>query len=547
MQKKIKKPDGKVFLLGLFFLTAGCAHSPRSLHESQGDSLDALAETPLPKTLTEVLQQDVTGSTIGSPSKTLVTRNGEIFVAGVRLKNSTFDLPVTINARVEYWIEYFRGRGRKHFQKYLERSEFFIPYIVPLLKKEGLPEDLVYLAMIESGFNNFARSHAKAVGPWQFISATGRRYGLNVDWWVDQRRDIEKSTLAAARFLGDLYGMFQSWELASAAYNAGPNKIAKAIKRYGTKDFWVISQHRYLRPETRDYVPKIFAAAILAKNRAQFGFAESTLKPGAGEVVAGDGEVVKVVKSDKPIDDDATELNDVLAERGVDSFEDHEDDINVSQASTRFVSAYEPGEGIPQPLSDSGSLPLARPVQTPHMTKQGQVSGDELAVFEVQSPADLLKIARAAGLSYQTVKSLNPEVLRWCTPPKTKNYRIKLPVSVKDKFLSTYNHDAYPRQIQFMTYKAKRGDNLGKVARRFGIKVDPIADLNGLSERSFIKNGSMVLLPVPNDRSRTFASLEVRDPPEVRRSKRGRRHKSYRVSYKRREAARTLPRHSNDS
>src|SRR5690606_21345695 len=110
---------------------------------------------------------------------------------------------------------YFTGKGRKHFVKYLERSEQFIPFIRPLLRQYGLPEDLVYLAMIESGFHNHARSFAKAVGPWQFIPGTGKRYGLAVNWWVDERRDTRKSTLSAAQYLKDLYNMFHSWELAA--------------------------------------------------------------------------------------------------------------------------------------------------------------------------------------------------------------------------------------------------------------------------------------------------------------------------------------------
>src|SRR5690606_7487674 len=112
----------------------------------------------------------------------------------------------------------------------------------------------------------------RAVGPWQFIESTGKRYGLDVNWWVDERKDIEKSTLAAAQYLKELYGYFGSWELAAAAYNAGETKIRKAIRRYRTKDFWIISKQRFLRPETRNYVPKLMAAAILAKNYQQFGF-----------------------------------------------------------------------------------------------------------------------------------------------------------------------------------------------------------------------------------------------------------------------------------
>src|SRR6185312_16604371 len=123
------------------------------------------------------------------------------------------------------------------------------------------------------------------------------------NWWVDERRDIRKSTLAAVEYLRDLYTIFQSWELAAAAYNAGEAKIARAVRRYGSKDFWVISRQRFLSPETRDYVPKIIAAAIISKNRGLFGFQEQQVKPGADEAVAGDGELVKVIKTDKPLED----------------------------------------------------------------------------------------------------------------------------------------------------------------------------------------------------------------------------------------------------
>jgi hypothetical protein len=217
------------------------------------------------------------------PRVQTVVRSDEIIIKGVKLENTSFDFPITVNSAVEKWIDYFTGRGRKHFVKYLERSEHFIPFIRPLLRQYGLPEDLVYLAMIESGFNNHARSFAKAVGPWQFIPATGKRYGLSVNWWVDERRDTRKSTLSAAQYLKDLYGMFNSWELAAASYNAGEAKLARAVRRYGTADFWALTRHRFLRPETRDYVPKIIAAALIAKNRTQFGFQPSQIKPGKGE------------------------------------------------------------------------------------------------------------------------------------------------------------------------------------------------------------------------------------------------------------------------
>jgi membrane-bound lytic murein transglycosylase D len=140
------------------------------------------------------------------------------------------------------------------------------------LKENGLPEDLVYMALIESGFNPYAYSRSKASGPWQFIYLTGKRYGLSSNWWIDERRDPEKSTIAAAKYLKDLYDMFECWYLAAAGYNAGERKIATAMKRYRTEDFWELTKYRYLKRETKDYVPQMIAAALIAKDPEKYGF-----------------------------------------------------------------------------------------------------------------------------------------------------------------------------------------------------------------------------------------------------------------------------------
>jgi membrane-bound lytic murein transglycosylase D len=188
-------------------------------------------------------------------------------------KNGTdFDIPIVMNARVEHFIRYFQTSGKKIFSGWLARSAKYIPMMKTLLKENGLPEDLVYMALIESGFNPCATSRMKAAGPWQFIYRTGKRYGLNVTWWVDERRDPEKSTVAAANYLKDLYDMFECWYLAAAGYNAGEYKIAKAMKRYRTEDFWELTKYRYLKRETKDYVPQMIAAALIAKDPDEYGF-----------------------------------------------------------------------------------------------------------------------------------------------------------------------------------------------------------------------------------------------------------------------------------
>lgn len=188
-----------------------------------------------------------------------------------------FDLPVTYNKKVKAWIHYFQTAGRNDIKRWLERSARYLPKIVPTLEKQGLPKDLAYLAMIESGFSHRAVSSASAVGYWQFIEATANRYGLRTTWWLDERRDIVKSTIAAANYLNDLYRMFNSWYLAAAAYNMGENKVKRLIEKYQTRNYWVLSRKKDFPKETEEYVPKLIAAMLIAKAPDLYGITD--LKP----------------------------------------------------------------------------------------------------------------------------------------------------------------------------------------------------------------------------------------------------------------------------
>jgi len=193
--------------------------------------------------------------------------------------DQNFDIPIVFNDAVKYYIKWFSEDKKRVFANWLKRSRLYVPIITEILREQNMPEDLVYLAMIESGFNPKAYSHAKASGPWQFIYATGGRYGLEVDYWVDERRDPEKSTVAAAKYLKDLFDQFGCWYLAAAGYNAGEGRIGRLVQRHNTNDFWELYKYNTLPRETRNYIPQLIAAAIIAKDPAKFGFGSITYDP----------------------------------------------------------------------------------------------------------------------------------------------------------------------------------------------------------------------------------------------------------------------------
>jgi len=321
-------------------------------------------------------------------------------------KEITFDIPIVINDQVERFIEYFQTTHRKPFALWLQRSGRYIPMMKEVLKQHGLPEDLVYMALIESGFNPKAYSRRRASGPWQFISRTGKRYGLEADWWIDERRDPEKSTIAAARHLKDLYDQFSCWYLAAAGYNAGAGKISRAIKRYQTEDFWELTKHRYLKRETRHYVPKMIAAALIAKEPEKYGFID--------------------IEYDEPI---------------------RYEKVTVTDAT------------------------------------------------------DLKVIARCCEVDYETIKALNPELKMWCTPPLRPNYEVKIPAGTRELFLKNFSQLSPSERITFRQHQVRSGDTLSTIARRYGIKKEPIMQLNDLKSPRQLRTGSSIIIPIPADRA----------------------------------------------
>jgi membrane-bound lytic murein transglycosylase D len=192
---------------------------------------------------------------------------------------SILNLPIVRDDKVESHIRFFHIAIRQRFEQWLSRLGHYKPIVENIFSEFNLPSDLVYLSLVESGFNPHAYSRARATGPWQFMKGTAIVYGLRVDQYVDERRDPIKSTIAAARYLRDLYDMFGTWPLAMAAYNAGEGKVMRALQKSRADSFWEIAQTKLIRRETKEYVPRFMAATIIAKNPVQYGFVQEPPAP----------------------------------------------------------------------------------------------------------------------------------------------------------------------------------------------------------------------------------------------------------------------------
>lgn len=344
----------------------------------------------------------------------------------LNLENYYFDIPVVYNDSVKKWMTYFLNRGRGFFERYGARAGRYAPILGKILEEHGLPRDLIFLAMAESGFQTKAKSWARAVGPWQFMPYTGKRFGLKIDWYVDERRDPIKATIAASRYLTKLYKEFGSWELAAAAYNAGEGKVSRAIRRYKTENFWKIRRGRYLKSETKNYVPKIMALAIIGKNLKSFGFEE--------------------IDFHEPLD-----------------FQE----------------------------------------------------------VEVGPATDLFKVAEVLDVEFEEIQRLNPEVLRWFTPPQGK-YPLRIPVGKKAQLTSLFK--SHPEKLlasDFMPYKVRGSrSRLSDVARKFKIKDKSVLSwLNGLTSNKRLSRGQIVLLPFKsgqNIKANMYSDLYERPRKVVR-------------------------------
>ena len=355
-----------------------------------------------------------------------------------------------------------------------------------VLRQYGLPEDLVYLSMIESGFSCRAYSWAHACGPWQFIRGTGRRYGLKIDYWVDERRDPVKATHAAAQYLRDLYAEFGSWYLAAAGYNAGEAKIRRALKRYNAEDFWEIShqKRRYLKPETKQYVPKMIAAAIIAKEPAKYGFDEIDYQSPLAY------DQVKVHPG--------TSLSVAAKLAGIKTRDLEDLNPELRRWATPPTGMYE----LRIPMGQKAAFETAYAKLEPAKRK----ARARAAKVRIHRGDTLGKIARSFGVSVNELMAMNPQLsprrLRIgqtvYVPPNKKSLRADATPETSRRTVLTARraYTAPHRNRRKIVYTVKKGDTMWDIAQSYGISYRDIRRWNG-SPGSKLNLGQQLVLYVP--------------------------------------------------
>src|SRR6201984_3150776 len=389
------------------------------------------------------------------------------------IKSTRSDLPLMMTDQVAGYISYFSNRGRGTLENALVRSGRYDAMIRRVLKEEGVPQDLIYLAQAESGFHPLALSRVGARGIWQFMASRARGYGLQRDWWVDDRQDPEKSTRAAARHLKDLYNQFGDWYLAMAAYNSGPGTVQSAVKRTGYADFWELYRRNVLPKETRNYVPIIVAVTIMAKNPAQYGL-DSVVKEKAVPY--------DTVKINYPID-----LR--LAAECVDASASDLLDLNPSLLR------------LTTPKNHSFDLHLPAGTADKFQSSVASIPADKRVWWRyhrVQGTETLASVARTYHTTARAIAEVNDLTDRPANGMLSPDTRLIIPVAAsKQSDTSTYAHAT-------TRYKVRRGDTVESVAENFGVSVKMLRVWNRLKGDSLAGRKVLYLhLPVTATRVET--------------------------------------------
>ncbi|MCK5914362.1 MAG: LysM peptidoglycan-binding domain-containing protein [Desulfuromusa sp.] len=392
------------------------------------------------------------------------------------------DFPLSDHPRTDRLIKRYSGSSKKMFGRWLERAGRYIPKIQMVFADEGVPLDLAYLAMIESGFNPRAYSWAHAAGPWQFIEGTGRLYGLTNDWWQDGRLNLERSTRAAAKHLKYLHKRFDGdWYLAVAAYNAGGGKVRKAVRKSGSRDFWVLTEGHVLREETKNYLPKLLASLSIVKNLEAYGFADLNFK--------------------KPLEYETVTLKTSTDLEIIARF------CGISYRELKELNPELKRWCTPPGVTDYRlQVPFGRAAEVKSLYAQLPV--DQRARYhrhQIKSGDTLQVLARKYRIRVDDIVAMNG-----IKNPRSLQIGHNLILPLKEGFTELPANalaDSYVRSRR-RTYKVRSGDSLWSISRRFNVSQKELRVWNKLGWSNLLRPGQILAVSKSGVRVTTKAKTQ---------------------------------------
>lgn len=395
-----------------------------------------------------------------------------------------YEFPIVFNDQVRTFIHYFQNRKWGVITRAFERARRYLPMMRQVFREQGLPEELVNLAFIESAVNPWATSRAKAAGIWQFIPSTGRLYGMNVSWWLDERRDPEKSTRGAAQYLANLYRMFESWPLALAAYNAGEGALQRAIDRQKTTDFWRLR----LPKETQLFVPAFMAMTIISKEPDQYGFAPPAPEPFETDTVRLDhpADFRVLARAARTSVERLRELNPAL----------------IRWATPPDVPSFAlriPAGLAADFLEELAQIPVSQRVSwIAHRVRKGETA----AAIAKRYKVSLKALAEMNGLG----KRQTPKVGATLFVPAPAAAAIPALAKAEERG----SGDARPARAASARHAVKKGDTLAAIAKQHGLSVEDLRRWNSLDKKGGLRPGTSLLVSSPEGGAPTQTRAAVK-------------------------------------
>ena len=482
------RPALMVLVSGLFLV--GCAQFQRTDIDSASPEA-AKASAPVVLDAAGVPSE----TAIFVPSSQVEKDLMEAATTDVGTRNRA-EIPKEVNDLVVKWVNYFTGPGRGHMARYLGRSSRYVPLMKEILKKNGLPEDLIYLALIESGFSSGARSHAGAVGFWQFIRGTGRRYGLKISPYVDERKDFVAATEAASQYLKGLYNIFGSWYLAIASYNVGENRVMRVVMNQQTRDFWTIARSRKLPRETIDYVPKFIAAKMIAQHPSRYGFSDIDYQqPIAFEEIQVSHQIsLRALAEKAGVDlEELRGLNPMYRTDWVPVETGGSVAIRVPMGQKDKVVAHVEAAKVANSMQVVSSVPV-------DYVRHRVRSGDTLGGIARKYGVTISQLRDANELGKRALLRVNSFLQVPLRESRKPEGHFKKDRSVKDRSSSVVppakiaaNSRKQPKTKRF--YTVQKGDTLLEIARRHQTSVRSLAQKNRLKKQSRLLAGEKLEIP----------------------------------------------------